>query len=223
MSEQRPRRKGRAVPAETGQRRPEREAGRSAQHRRAPHRDDLAASIDDLDIPTEAMAAVSYLMQRGRFMDMTEAVSRIERTEEGRLRFWLNLGSGQPLMEVDSQEVVDDDPARLTHRQVVMVTERGPGEEMSFSLLTAFRPSPHGLNADIALQALALVQQEIGESGVERMAQQWLRGGPWAWLDPEQPGDASLRMSTADGPGDLLDDEALRRAALGGNLPKLGT
>jgi len=221
MSEQGPRRKGRAVPAATGQQRPQ-DARRSTQHRRVPRQDDLAANIDDLDIPTDAMAAVSYLMQRGRFMEITGMVSRVRRTEAGNLRFWLTLTPGEPPMEVDSAEVVDDDPAQLSHRQVVMVTEEGSGGEMTFSLLTAFRPSPDGLNAGIALQALALVRLELGDGGVARIDEQWLRGGLWAWLDPAQPGDAPLRMSTADGPGDLLEDEVLRRAALGGNLPRLG-
>lgn len=125
-------------------------------------------------------------------------------------------------MAVESQEVVADDPTRLPHRQVVMVTEEHAGEAKSFSMLMAFRPSPHGLNAAIALQTLALVQQELGDGGVARIAEQWLRGGPWTWLDPEQPGDAPLRMSTEDGPGEPLDDEALRRAALGGTLAKRG-
>lgn len=224
MSEQGPRRKGRAIPAESDQRRAERDARQErAPHRRGPSPADQAEGIADQDIPAEAMAAVGYLMQRGRFMDVTEAISRVQRLEDGRLRFALSLVPGEPPVDLDSQQSVAGDPTGLPHRRLVLVTNGRRGEEMTVGMLAAFRATLRGLTADIALQALAVVRQEIAEASVERMAQQWLRGGPWAWLDPDQPGDAPLRSATESGPGEPLDDAALRRAALaGGALPKLG-
>ncbi|NTU81309.1 MAG: hypothetical protein HGA45_18350 [Chloroflexales bacterium] len=223
MSDQGPRRRGRAVPTRPDPRRAEGASREGARHDQVPSLPDQTEAIDDQDIPAAAMAAVGYLMQRGRFLDVTESITRVRQLEDGRLCLSLSLAPGQPPVELESQQVVASNPSAAPHRRLVMVTNGQRGEDITVGMLTAFRATPRGLNADIALQALVLVRGEIGEAGVERMAEQWLRGGPWAWLDPEQPGDAPLRTVTDGGPGAPLDDAALRRTALaGGPLPRLG-
>lgn len=209
-----PRRKGRAIPSEAGQRRAERMAQREgAKNRRQPRVVEFDDITDD-DVPPEALATVSYLMQRNRYLDVTSVVSRVKLLPDGRLRFRLQITPGVEPMEVESEEAVGIDPSRLRHRRVVLISNGSDGENMTFRMLSTFRDTPDGLEAGIALQALRLVQQELGDVVVQRLTQQWLRGGPAAWLDPDTPGDAPIRRWNGDGPGDVFDDEALRRQVM---------
>lgn len=213
--EQGPRRKGRAIPSEAGQRRAERMAQREgAKNRRQPKAGELADLTDD-DVSPEAVAAVSYLMQRNRYLDVTSVVSRVKLLPDGRLRFRLQITPGTEPMEVESEEVVGIDPSRLRHRRVVLISNGSDGENMTFRMLSTFRDTSNGLQAGIALQALKLVQQELGDIAVQRITQQWLRGGPAAWLDPDTSGDAPIRRWEGSGPGEVFDDEALRRQVMG--------
>jgi len=213
--EQGPRRKGRAIPVEPGQRRAERMAQREGAKNHQQPRVGEFADITDDDVPPEAVAAVSYLMQRNRYLDVTSMVSRVKLLPDGRLRFRLQITPGEEPMEVESEEAVGIDPSRLRHRRVVLVSNGSDGENMTFRMLSTFRDSPDGLEAGIALQALRLVQHELGDVAVQRITQQWLRGGPAAWLDPDIAGDAPIRRWDGDGPGEVFDDEALRRQVMG--------
>lgn len=195
---------------------PKRPKGRAAPPPRPEVRQPEKPRIDELyegaGAPSEAAAALAYLHQRGRYTDVTKAITRVKRMPDGRLRFWLKPRPDQPPLELDSTEAAGADPSRLRHRRLGLVSNGAQGDDAVLSTLSAFSDRPDGLDDSIAMQALAYVRQEILEMGLERITAQWLHGGPTAWLDPSMPGDAPLRQWDGIGARNLLDDEARRRA-----------
>lgn len=196
---------------------PKRPKGRAAPPPRPETRQAEKPRIDELyegaGAPSEAAAALAYLHQRGRYTDVTKAISRVKRMPDGTLRFWLKLRPDQPPLELDSTEVAAADPARLRHRRLGLASNGAQGDDAVLSTFNVFSDRPDDLDDGIAMQALAYVRQEILEMGLERITAQWLRGGPMAWLDPSMPGDAPLRQWDGTGARNLLDEEARRRAA----------
>ena len=196
---------------------PKRPKGRAAPPPRPEARQSEMPRIDELyegaGASSEAAAALAYLHQRGRYTDVTKAITRVRRMPDGRLRFWLKLRPDQPPLELVSSEVAAADPSRLRHRRLGLVSNGAEGDDVVLSPFSVFNDRPDGLDDGIAMQALAYVRQEILEMGLERITAQWLHGGPTAWLDPSMPGDAPLRQWDGTGARNLLDDEARRRAA----------
>lgn len=195
---------------------PKRPKGRAAPPPQPEARQPEKPRIDELyegvGATAEAAAALAYLHQRGRYTDVTKAITRVKRLPDGRLRFWLKLRPDQPPLELDSTEVAAADPSRLRHRRLGLVSNGTEGDDAVLSTLSVFSDRPAGLDDSIATQALAYVREEILEMGLERITAQWLSGGPTAWLDPSMPGDAPLRRWDGSGARNLLDDEAQRRS-----------
>lgn len=196
---------------------PKRPKGRAAPPPRPEARQAEKSRIDELyegaGAPSEAAAALAYLHQRGRYTDVSKAITRVKRLPNGTLRFWLKLRPDQPPLELDSTEVAAADPARLRHRRLGLVSNGAQGDDVVLSTFSVLSDRPDGLDDAIAMQALTYVRGEILEMGVERITAQWLHGGPTAWLDPSMPGDAPLRQWDGTGARNLLDEEARRRAA----------
>jgi hypothetical protein len=194
---------------------PKRPKGRAAPPPEAPQPE--KPRIDELyegaGAPSEAAAALAYLHQRGRYTDVSKAITRVKRLPDGTLRFWLKPRRDQPPLELDSTEVAAADPSRLRYRRLGLVSNGAQGDDVVLSTFSVFSDRPDGLDDGIAMQALAYVRREILEMGLERITAQWLHGGPTAWLDPRMPGDAPQRQWDGSGARNLLDDEARRRAA----------